>query len=160
MVNQQLATEVVVQKFRNIAVEYKQNSEQIEGLQKRQAVLELMAQDCYAAARLFGFDLAAETAVSGSPASIPEDTKPQNSTPLSNLPAGTIRDMVLEEAQAAYPEPVRATPLRVRLEQRRGESLHEKTIGMTLYRLSKDGLVTRKGRDWFFVPKPTGGLFE
>ena len=29
--------------------------------------------------------------------------------------------------------------------------MHDKTVGMTLYRLSKDGLARRDGRTWFYV---------
>jgi hypothetical protein len=35
-----------------------------------------------------------------------------------------------------------------------GETIHEKTVGMTLYRMSKDGLVTRDGHTWFITQPP------
>ncbi len=70
-------------------------------------------------------------------------------------PASTIREEVLAIAIGTHPNPVRATPLRKQLEKTRGP-LHEKTVGMTLYRLSQEGLMRRLGRDWFFVP-PSGG---
>ena len=35
----------------------------------------------------------------------------------------------------------------------RGE-IHEKTVGMTLYRLLQDKLVRREGHTWFLVPQP------
>jgi hypothetical protein len=41
----------------------------------------------------------------------------------------------------------------MRIERTFGEPLHSKTVGMTLYRLSKDGLVRREGHNWFFVPQ-------
>ena len=64
----------------------------------------------------------------------------------------TVREMVLDIARAAYPKPIRAKAVQTQLEQARGEKLHYKTIGMTLYRLSKDDLMRREGYDWFFVP--------
>ncbi len=40
------------------------------------------------------------------------------------------------------------------IEKTYGETLHEKTVGMTLYRLSQDNLVHRDGHTWFFGPPP------
>lgn len=67
--------------------------------------------------------------------------------------AKPVRESVLALAEAAYPNPVLATELRAELEKQRGSVLHEKTVGMTLYRLSKDGLMRREGqKNWFFIP--------
>jgi len=54
----------------------------------------------------------------------------------------------------ALPQDVGATPtevLREYIEAARSTKLHEKTIGMTLYRLANDGLARRDGRTWFPV---------
>ena len=72
---------------------------------------------------------------------LPTDSRPK-----------TIKDHVLEAAQQAYPNPIRASALR-RLLEEKGIKVHEKTIGMTLYRLSQRGLLTRMGWDWTFVPE-------
>jgi hypothetical protein len=45
-----------------------------------------------------------------------------------------------------------AREVRAHLLSAHGIETHEKTPGMTLYRLLKDGLVRRKGRTWFAVP--------
>ena len=118
------------------------------------------AQDFVAAARVFGFDLETEyrayavqlaniaatpyTVEAPQQASIPAVSPPRNRT---------VRDIVLEAAQQAYPSAVRAAALRKQLELQ-GIIVHEKTVGMTLYRLSREGVIERKGKaDWFFVPE-------
>jgi hypothetical protein len=143
----------VIERFKGIVHEYQQNSEFIAARQKRQVELEAHAQDCYAAARLFGFDIAHALAAQSNGV---QDTTPppieERQQPV--LPkAKKIADFILEEAEKAYPHPIQATPMREKLEQLRGEKLHEKTVGMTLYRLSREGIMRREGmKDWFFVP--------
>lgn len=44
----------------------------------------------------------------------------------------------------------RAAVLRDYIEAKFGIVTHEKTVGMTLYRLLKEGLVRRDGHIWFF----------
>ena len=80
-------------------------------------------------------------------------------TPLAlaaSVPAAkpkTIRDHILEELELAFPASMKAKRLRGKLEQL-GFSVHSKTVGMSLYRLSNEGLVRREGKgDWFFVPE-------
>ncbi len=46
---------------------------------------------------------------------------------------------------------LKATELRQYYENAFSVKLHEKTIGMTLYRLSKEAKVRRDGRTWFYV---------
>jgi hypothetical protein len=70
----------------------------------------------------------------------------------NDKPNMTIKEYALTAAQQAYPNPIRATALRRKLEAT-GIGVHEKTIGMTLYRLSRDGVLRRNGWDWFFVPE-------
>jgi hypothetical protein len=66
-----------------------------------------------------------------------------------------IRDRVLAYLEAKYPSGCLASELREHLLNSFGTETHEKTVGMTLYRLSKQGLVTRKGRTWFFAAEGT-----
>lgn len=40
------------------------------------------------------------------------------------------------------------------MERTFGEVLHEKTIGMTLFRLSQKGVARRDGHTWFYVQPP------
>jgi hypothetical protein len=39
-----------------------------------------------------------------------------------------------------------------------GIEMHDKTAGMTLYRLSKEGIARREGRDWFYL-QPASDIF-
>lgn len=56
----------------------------------------------------------------------------------------------------AHPDPVRAAALREKLEMA-GIKTHEKTVGMTLYRLLREGKLRREGWDWFFIPEAERG---
>ena len=63
-----------------------------------------------------------------------------------------VRDAVLDRLRLAGSSGMKATELRQYYENAFSTKLHEKTIGMTLYRLSKDAVVRREGRTWFSVP--------
>jgi hypothetical protein len=68
----------------------------------------------------------------------------------------TVRDFVLHEAEKAFPGAVRAATLRTRFLEVFGVPVHEKTFGMTLYRLSREETqkMRRQGKqDWYFVPE-------
>jgi hypothetical protein len=153
------AKRAVVARFKGIAAEYNQNLKRAEGLQheitlitQRQVELQAQANDCYAAARLFGFDLMQEyhrpvdQYLTHTPPSI--EPPPASSAAVR---ARTIKDMVLEAAQLAYPNPVKASELRDQF-AKQGIATHEKTIGMTLYRWLRKGKLRRDRWNWFFVP--------
>jgi len=63
-----------------------------------------------------------------------------------------IREMVIEQLAGAGADGLKAGALKEHIAGRNVE-MHDKTVGMTLYRLSKDGIVRREGRTWFFVPE-------
>ncbi len=67
--------------------------------------------------------------------------------------APLVKEIVLRALEDSYPLPMRAADVKVAIEKEIGRTVHDKTPGMTLYRLSKDKLVHREGRDWFFVPQ-------
>jgi hypothetical protein len=77
------------------------------------------------------------------------DSEPVGSTPESTA---TVRDLVLDNLKAAKEEGATAAAIRADVELRRHAKLHDKTVGMTLYRLSQDGLARREKRTWFYVP--------
>jgi hypothetical protein len=113
---------------------------------------------CYKTAELFGFDLDAEIAkdndrimneLMGDTAGPPA---PSPIIPEINVKSKSVRDHILEAAQAAYPKSVRAAALREQLEEK-GIFVHEKTVGMTLYRLLKKRFLRRDRWDWYFVPE-------
>lgn len=67
-----------------------------------------------------------------------------------------IRDIVLDRLQAAGYGGTKALPIRKYIEDTYHQDIHEKTVGMTLYRLSNDGKAHRRGRIWFFGPERAG----
>ncbi|MDP2123089.1 MAG: hypothetical protein Q8J92_01790 [Parvibaculum sp.] len=65
-----------------------------------------------------------------------------------------FKNRALELLAEAYPAPMKAAEIRSKIEAETRSKFHEKTAGMSLYRLSRDGLVRREGKDlWFFVPE-------
>jgi hypothetical protein len=62
-----------------------------------------------------------------------------------------VRDAVLGRLKLAGERGLKASDLRQYYENAFATTLHEKTIGMTLYRLSKEELVRRDGRTWFYI---------
>ena len=64
----------------------------------------------------------------------------------------TLRDVILDRLTAAGFEGSKAAPIREFYERTFGKIIHEKTVGMTLYRLQNDGLVRHEGHTWFLAP--------
>jgi len=68
-----------------------------------------------------------------------------------------LRSILLEQLKSMGANGAKAAQLREYFERTYGEVIHEKTVGMTLYRLSLEGLVRRDGHNWFFgAPTTTG----
>jgi hypothetical protein len=65
----------------------------------------------------------------------------------------SVREMALAKLTEASVQGTTASEIRDHIEKVRGTKLHSKTVGMTLYRLSQDGLARREGRTWFAVPQ-------
>lgn len=63
--------------------------------------------------------------------------------------APTIRNIVIAQLASAGEAGAKAADIRKFIEQTYNQTVHEKTVGMTLYRLSKDGLARRDGHTWF-----------
>ena len=83
--------------------------------------------------------------------------KQASAAPIERPP---IRSIVLDQLNAAGPEGVKAADLRAYIERTFGDPIHEKTVGMTLYRLSQDGAVRRDGHTWFLVNSQKSGGAE
>jgi hypothetical protein len=66
-------------------------------------------------------------------------------------PQVQIRTAILDYLRSVGVKGAKAAQVRQHLSDAYGITVHEKTPGMTLYRLSKDGLVKRKGRTWYAV---------
>ncbi len=92
-----------------------------------------------------------EPKTSGPPPSSDGGTPQMPGAAHAGLTAPTIKDRVLVAAEKAYPNPVRVTELRQQFGQS-GIVVHEKSLGVALYRWSKAGRVRREGRDWYYVP--------
>jgi hypothetical protein len=69
-----------------------------------------------------------------------------------------VRDIVLDQLRGAGNSGAKAAAVRQYIETTYSTKIHEKTVGMTLYRLSQDNAVHRKGQIWFFGPPPANGL--
>jgi hypothetical protein len=61
-----------------------------------------------------------------------------------------IKRIVLDRLSAAGANGTKIAPIKEFI-SKLGIEMHDKTVGMTLYRLSKDGLARREGRTWFYV---------
>lgn len=64
----------------------------------------------------------------------------------------TVRELALEQLKKAGVRGIKARAIREYIEKTYNTKLHEKTVGMTLYRLSQDEMARRDGQTWFFVP--------
>jgi hypothetical protein len=72
----------------------------------------------------------------------------------SSEDAPRVREMALTRLQTIGSSGAKAAEIREYIEKTYKRSLHEKTVGMTLYRLSQEDppKVHRKGHTWFFGP--------
>jgi hypothetical protein len=82
-------------------------------------------------------------------ASAPDTTKKR--APLADMPP--VKDIVLNLVKEAGERGTKAANIRSYISSTYGRKLHAKTVGMTLYRLAKEGLVHRQGHIWFFGPE-------
>jgi hypothetical protein len=64
----------------------------------------------------------------------------------------TVREIALEQLKRAGNSGARSANIRQVVENILKKSVHDKTVGMTLYRLSKEGKVRRDGQTWFLAP--------
>jgi len=65
----------------------------------------------------------------------------------------SIRELALDRLRSAGAAGTKARAIREYIESTYKIRLHYKTVGMTLYRLSQDGLARREGQTWFIVPE-------
>jgi hypothetical protein len=114
--------------------------------------------DCRAAARVFDLDL-----------TFPEEERVdqwhlfwraaernkarQNDPVLQKRKMPKLADIVLDCLLLVGERGSKAAPIQEYIESTYDTKIHEKTVGMTLYRLLKKGRVRRNGHTWFFVPE-------
>jgi hypothetical protein len=63
----------------------------------------------------------------------------------------TVREIALEQLKRAGAAGTRAANIRQVVQNILKKTVHDKTVGMTLYRLSKEGKVRRDGQTWFIA---------
>jgi hypothetical protein len=64
-----------------------------------------------------------------------------------------IADIIVERLNTAGGDGSKAADIRRYISRKYDADIHEKTVGMTLYRLQKDGVVRREGHTWFLAPE-------
>lgn len=64
-----------------------------------------------------------------------------------------FKDLALALLEEVFPRGLKAAQVRAHIEHRLSRKFHEKTAGMTLYRLSQEGLTKREGHTWYWVPR-------
>ena len=80
------------------------------------------------------------------------DTDPSSSEEgIGSEEAPKIRELVIERLKISGDAGAKVGEIKAFIASQ-GIETHEKTAGMTLYRLSKEGLVRRDGRTWVYVP--------
>ena len=67
-----------------------------------------------------------------------------------------IADIVLEQLRLAGNAGTKAADIRRYILNTYNADIHEKTVGMTLYRLQKEEKVRREGHTWFLAPQKAG----
>jgi hypothetical protein len=84
-----------------------------------------------------------------------EATLPEEPAPRLETPTPTVKEIALGCLALAADAGLKAADIRVFIEKNYPDlsDIHDKTVGMTLYRLLKDDLVRREGHTWFFVPQ-------
>jgi hypothetical protein len=159
-------SEALISKHNQALADYVRIYDELLELYEQSRLNFLNLRDLQAAGRLFGLDLeahdnnarvAAQTYFL-SPAARAE--RSEKKTPAQTPPAPApeavtmprIRDIVIERLKAAEKNGTRAAPIREHIRSTYGKDIHEKTVGMTLYRLANEKLAHRIGITWFFGP--------
>jgi hypothetical protein len=88
---------------------------------------------------------------------LPAQSSQQEDSPLPQQQAPnempTVAEVVMGRLRVAGDAGSRAAPIQEYIEGTYDKKIHPKTVGMTLFRLQKNGLVTRKGHVWFIAPE-------
>jgi hypothetical protein len=100
-------------------------------------------------ADLMAKKLAEESSVKDQPPIEP----PSSPSEIVGTKTPRVREVTLDRLQASGDRGQKAADIRKFIEQAYPIKLHEKTVGMTLYRLSQENLVHRKGQVWFYGPQ-------
>ncbi len=151
------ALEAIADKRRGLEKQHAEVRALIQDEMKRLRSIERELEDCDAASRLFGQHEAADDASEftggqpkmTSPRELGGALSPSTQTVPSLKPS--FKEAAIEFLQKVYPRGLKATHIRALAQSHYGLTAHEKTAGMTLYRLKKEGLVRRNGLYWYFM---------
>lgn len=148
----------IFEKIARVLNDFSATTNEIERLEQKKIALGQEVNDLTTAAKVFNIDLDTEfSRWAAEKAAVETAAAPDGQTVLpapqiSQMRSRTVKELVLEAAQKAYPQPIRAAEARKQIEAQ-GMKTHEKTVGMTMYRLLQDGKLRREGWNWFFVPE-------
>ena len=150
------ALEAIADKRRGLEEQHAEVRALIQNEMKRLRSIERELEDCDAASRIFGQHEAAEDTNEVTAAGQPKITSPRElgGTPspfTQTVPSlkPSFKEAAIEFLQKVYPRGLKATHIRALAQSHYGIGAHEKTAGMTLYRLKKEGLVRRNGLYWY-----------
>ena len=150
------ALEAITDKRRGLEKQHAEVRAFIQNEMKRLRSIERELEDCDAASRLFGRHEAADDASEFAGGGTPKVTPPRELggalsplTPTVPSLKPSFKEAAIEFLQKVYPRGLKATHIRALVQSHYGITAHEKTAGMTLYRLKKEGLVRRNGFYWY-----------
>ncbi len=83
-----------------------------------------------------------------------EEAEEEQTMPAPSMPK--IKDIVIDRLKAAAEEGTKAAPIQKYITETYSRKIHDKTVGMTLYRLKLEGLAHKRGIVWFFGPGLAG----
>lgn len=140
------------------AMELDRRRRVVEAEQRRAAALADAARETRETSRTSTFELLRQSgAITAIPAPAPAPLATPAATTLKPPPVKAFLAKALKEAGATG---AKAAPLREAYARAYGIDIHEKTVGMTLYRMANDGLVRRDGHTWFLAEAPNGAEAE
>ena len=94
------------------------------------------------------------------PAAVDDELPAEVETKPADQQHPRISEMILEFLQTRGMEGARVGVIKEYIQKTYDIEMHDKTPGMTLFRLQKQNRVVRHGRIWFFVPAAKSGEAE
>ena len=139
------AIDAIKEKMHSAILELEQIPAKRQDLDRREKELNRIVANAKAAGELFGVELETPDDVIRQSEHSAIRRHTENQVP-------TIRELTVEWLKTAGDSGIKAATIRQQIESKYHINLHDKTVGMTLWRLSQDGLARREGHTWFFVP--------
>ncbi len=157
----EVALEAILAKRDRLLAERKALRLKAAELAARDRYIDRELADCKAAARVFDLEISfqEEKSWEGWQTNLDKnkDLIPASGAVLQKRDMPKLRDIVLDCLRLAGERGSKAAPIQEYVETTYATKIHQKTIGLTLYRLLRQGLVRRNGHTWFFVSQTTAG---